>query len=312
MGGADGGSSTGTGGTDGGAVFPPEECTNMLDDDFDGAIDCMDTECAMDPMCLVSVTNVDYPVIAMGGTLIVTGRGFMNAAAVTIGGTNQPFVKNSDTQITIAKVSDATPLATRQLRVRTEMGGSASLRVTVIRLQINELDANQIGYDKEEFVEISTGVPNVNLNGYSLVAFSGAQADMSYMSIQLNGTTDANGLLLVGNANVVPPGGLTFGADTLQNGADAVGIFQSPASTFPSDSPATTNRLIDALVYSSGEGPDESLLDLFFGVMGTPQRVQVNETTTTSIQRCTHGRRDGRRFATGTPTPGAPNNVGCP
>jgi Lamin Tail Domain len=299
-------------------------CNDMMDEDCDGMIDCADSDCAMAPACnLVQVASVDYPVIAHGGSLVITGSGFMGATGVTIGGTNEMFVVNSDTQITIAAVDDATPIALQNLVVTTATGMAQPFGVTVIRLQINEIDSDSPGTDAAEFVEISTGVPNVSLAKYSMVFFNGNLAnDTSYLVMELNGTTDANGLLVLGNMGVVPmlPMTLTFAGNGLQNGPDAVALYQALPAAFPMNTAATTTKLIDVLVYETNDADDVSLLDTFFGA-GNPTRVQVDEgaggangpAEMNAIQRCSNGRRDGRKFGTSTPTPGAVNNImACP
>ncbi len=298
-------------------------CTDMMDEDCDGLIDCMDPDCSMNAACnIVSVTSVDYPVIAQGGTLVITGKGFMGATGVTIGGTNEMFVVDSDTQITIASVGDATPIAMQNIVVTTPAGTSMPFGVTVIRLQINEMDADTPGTDAAEFVELSTGVPNVNLNGYSLVFFNGNVAnDASYLAIGLNASANGTGLLLVGNTMLMPAPAITFANNGLQNGADAIAVFQALPAAFPNGTAATTMRLIDVLVYDTADADDATLLDTFFGPAGTPERVQVDEgmgganmpAEMNAIQRCSDGRRDGRKFGTSTPTPGAANGImPCP
>jgi hypothetical protein len=154
------------------------------------------------------------------------------------------------------------------------------------------------------------------------VFFNGAIAgDASYRSIELNALAGANGRLLVGNPGVVPAPALTFPIDTLQNGADAVALFQALAVTFPNNTPATATGLIDALVYGTADAGDGGLLDTLITTnILSPSRVQLDEgaspapAETQSIQRCGDGRRNGAKFLAGTlPTPGAANNVAaCP
>jgi hypothetical protein len=268
------------------------------------------------------VSSVNYPIIALGGRLVLTGFGFTGTTSVTVGGTSQPsFSVDSDTQITIASLASATLIGAQNVVVVKPSGSSASLSVTVIRLQISELDSDTAGTDALEFVEISTGVPNVSLAGYTLVFFDGAGAmEPSYSAIALS-AADANGLLLVGNPGVVPAPALTFPSNTLQDGADAVGIYQASPAAFPSNTPATSTGLIDALVYGTGDAPDGGLFNaLITSNVLSQARVQVDEgasptpAETQSIQRCGDGRRDGRKFLAGAPpTPGAANNVAaCP
>jgi hypothetical protein len=292
-------------------------CDDLADNDCDGSPDCADTDCAMDMTCLASkVTAVSYPVIAHGGKLVITGSGFTGATSVTIAGMTQMFTVDSDTQITIALVPDATPIGAQDLVVDTPNGVTAPFGLTVIHLLINEIDADQAAADTAEFVEIVTGVPGVSLAGYSLVFWNG-NGDISYNVLNLNGVTDANGLLFVGSPAMMPMPTIPFsGNSVVQNGQDAVGVYQAPTSDFPNGTAVTAANLIDVLVYDTAQADDPGLLDTLLGMMGAPERVQVEEVpiNTASIQRCADGRRDGRRFIAGEPpTPGAANNVmPCP
>jgi hypothetical protein len=292
-------------------------CNDMLDEDCDGLTDCADPDCSMNAACSsITVTAVDYPVIAQGGTLVITGMGFMGATGVKIGGTNEMFTVDSPTQITVTPVDDTTPIAMQNIVVTGPLGNSTPFGVTVIRLQINELDADtNPNPDAAEFIEVSTGVPNVNLTGYTLVFWNG-NGDVSYRAVHLNKSADANGLLFAGNTGTMPPSMITWPNDTLQNGADAVAIHQSLPAAYPTGSAvAAATRIIDALVYDTADADDPGLLDAFLGTGMDPKRVQVDETTLhpVSIQRCADGRRDGRRFVTGVPTMGTANSVAaCP
>jgi len=298
------------------------DCDDGVDNDCGGGVDCADTDCASDPVCLTTgVNSVDFPVIAHGGQLVITGAGFTGATAVTIGGIAQTgFVVNSDSQITIPAVPDLTPIgAAVPLVITTPGGDTTPFNLAVIHLVINELDSDTPGMDAGEFVEISTGVPGVNLTGYSLVFWNGSN-DQSYYATNLDVITDANGLVLVGNAGVVPAPAITFGGNVLQNGQDGAAIYQ--AAPFTNNTPVTAAGLIDALVYDTADADDDGLLDVLFGVMGTLGRVQVDEGTggaagpaeMQSVQRCDPARRRGDKFTAATPpSPGAPNTVAaCP
>ena len=129
-------------------------------------------------------------------------------------------------------------------------------------------------------------------------------------------------MLLTGNSGVVPAPAVTFANNFLQNGQDAVGVYQAPAASFVTSgvnaTPVTAVGLIDALVYDTADADDAQLLDALIGPVGTPGRVQVDEganpaSETQSIQRCGDGRKNGSKFAVGAPTPGAANGVAaCP
>ncbi len=295
-------------------------CSGGNDEDCDGMVDCMDPDCALTVACAsIGVAGVNYPVIAHGGTLVITGTGFTGATTVTIGGVGVPFTVDSNTQITTGAVLDTTPLAAQNLVVTTPVGATMPFQVTVIHLLINELDSDQVMTDMAEFVEIATGVPNVSLAGYTLVMWNGSN-DLSYLALNLAGTTDANGLLLAGNTTLVPPPSpmCTWAASSVQNGQDAISIHQAAVASFPTNTMVSAANLIDALVYDTADADDPGLLDALIGPVGTLGRVQVDEgaaptSETQSIQRCGDGRRRGDKFAVGAPTPGAANTVtACP
>lgn len=173
------------------------------------------------------------------------------------------------------------------------------------QILINELDSDNISVDDKEFIELKSAVPNFPLDGYVLVFFNGTgtNANKSYYNISLNGlTTDVNGLILIGNNSVVPVPERIFTNSIIQNGPDGVGLYSGSSSDFPINSLATTNNLIDALVYDTSD-PQIPSLQSSLGVT-----VQVNENlnnlgTTQSIQRKIDG-----TWEVKAPTPGANND----
>ncbi len=299
---------------------PEATCDDNSDNDCDGLIDCADGDCGQAPNCLpLGVSAVDYPVITHGGRLIITGNGFTGATSVTIGAVAQGFFVDSDTQITIPVIHDFTPVGAGQdLIVTVGVASTPAFDVTPIHLLINEIDADTPGTDALEFIELSTGVVGANLTGYTLVFFNGS-SDQSYFALDLNAVTAGNGQLLVGNSAVTPAPQITLANNFLQNGPDAVAVFQAPAAGFPNNTPVSAMRLIDTVVYDTNDPDDAALMDVLYGVVGTPGRVQVDEGPTPtsesqSIQRCGDGRRRGDKFGTvAPPTPGAQNGgVVCP
>ncbi len=170
---------------------------------------------------------------------------------------------------------------------------------------INEIDVDSPSTDTMEFIELLTAAPEQSLNGYVLVLFNGSNngGDSSYFALDLDGlTSDINGLVLIANQDVSPVGDFILFDNTIQNGADAVAIYQANDTDFPEGTLATTGDLVDAIVYDTNDPDDTGLL----GLLGLTE--QVNEgvngnSGTESIQRDT----DGSYFVT-TPTPGVLND----
>ena len=178
-------------------------------------------------------------------------------------------------------------------------------------LIINEVDSDTPSYDELEFIELyDGGVGNSALDGLVVVLFNGSD-DASYLAFDLDGyTTDAGGYFVIGTvagADIyVDPGDYGW----LQNGADAVALYNGDASDFPNDTPVTTDNLLDAIVYDTNDGDDAALLVLLNA--GQPQ---VNEDGSDdkdnhSNQRCPNGEGGARNTDTYTQfvaTPGAAN-----
>lgn len=164
---------------------------------------------------------------------------------------------------------------------------------------INEIDCDTPGTDTGEFIELKSTVPNFPLDGYVLVLFNGSTSgnDSSYFSLDLDGhTTDVNGLLLIGSNTVSPVPQLLISPNVIQNGADAVAIYQANGFDFPQGTQATTTNLVDAIVYDTGEATDTGLLALL-GL--TTQISEGGNNNTNSIQR---NETDGSYYVA-TPTP---------
>jgi hypothetical protein len=171
-------------------------------------------------------------------------------------------------------------------------------------LVINELDCDNPSIDTEEFVEIKSQTPNFSTDGYVLVFFNGSTSggDSSYLTIDLTGfTTDSNGLLVIGSTGVSPYPQLLISLSVIQNGADAVAIYQASPDDFPEETVATITNLIDVLLYDTSDSDDLTLIDIFNDDPNFQDIQQINEGSsgnTNSIQR----NNDGTYFS-GTPTP---------
>ncbi|WP_394906407.1 endonuclease [uncultured Mesonia sp.] len=133
------------------------------------------------------------------------------------------------------------------------------------QLTINELDCDTPSIDDQEFVELKSNTPNFDLTGFVLVFFNGSTSggNTSYLTLDLSGyTTDVNGILLIGSSTVSPVPQYIIAPNLIQNGADAVAIYQAAPTDFPDGTLATTTNLIDALVYGTSDPTATSLLNL--------------------------------------------------
>jgi hypothetical protein len=258
-----------------------------------------------------TITSLDYTVLAHGARVTITGTNLAATTDVSIAGSMQ-MLESADATSATFLVPDATPIGAGQTLTVTTPGGMATTSVTVIHLVIHELDADTPGTDAAEFVELAAGVPNVSLAGYVLVLWNGSN-NLSYLALDLNATTDANGLLLVGNTALTPA--LTFANNFLQNGQDGASVHQGAASSFPNNTLVTATGLLDAVVYDTSDADDPELLGTFYA--SAEARVQHDEATggandVNAVTRCSSARLDGRAFSVlAPPTPGAPN-TGCP
>ncbi|HSF15090.1 MAG TPA: MopE-related protein [Vicinamibacteria bacterium] len=293
------------------SVFPgaPELCNDETDNDCNELID---EGCASQSL---TISSVDYSVIAHGGDLSITGDGLGGVIDVTIGGVSQVFSVTSETQIEVTAVVDSTPTGIQDLVATTNGESSNPFPVTVVHLVINEVDVDQVGTDTAEFVELSSGVADADLSGYVVVLLNGS-TDTSYGAFELQGATNIDGLLWVGPSGLTPEPQIVFSSpeNQMQNGADAVALYQGALEDFPNGTPITTTGLLDVLVYGTADPADIGLLDGAFGT-GNPAAAQIDENAngskdTQSIQRCDTARLDGGVWLVSDPTAGAPNACG--
>ncbi len=189
-------------------------------------------------------------------------------------------------------------------------GASNTNALEPVTLIVNEVDADTEGTDTQEFIELfDGGAGNTSLSGFVVVLYNG-NGDASYDAFDLDGfTTDANGYFVLGNT-AVPNVSLVFGSNGLQNGADAVALYQDDAISFPNGTAVTTTNLVDALVYDTSDSDDTGLL-----VLLNAGQEQINEggagnNAGHSMQRIPNGEGGGRNTSTYTqeiPTPGVAN-----
>ena len=141
--------------------------------------------------------------------------------------------------------------------------GCISASSSFAAITINELDADQSGTDSAEFIELyDGGLGDTSLAGYSLVFYNGSN-DQSYRTVDLNNlTTNATGYFVIcGDNSLVDHCDLDLATNTnlIQNGADAIALYQAEAADFPNGTPVTNHNLISALVYDTNDNDDAGL-----------------------------------------------------
>ncbi|MEY4331212.1 MAG: hypothetical protein RL609_1960 [Bacteroidota bacterium] len=174
---------------------------------------------------------------------------------------------------------------------------------------INEVDADQMGSDTLEFVEL-VGAPNTSLDGYILVLFNGGDANnASYRTVDLTGQViPASGFFVIGSPYVANVNiNFDVNNNAIQNGADAIALYQAAAVDFPNGTAPTLTGLVDALVYGTADAEDVELMALF-----GPGQVQVDEgaaNNTESMSRVPDGGAANTfaLFVAQAPTPGSTN-----
>lgn len=143
--------------------------------------------------------------------------------------------------------------------------------ISFSQIRINEVDVDQTGTDVTEFVEILSDSPNFSLEDYIVVFYNGSDNE-SYRTVDLTGyVTDSEGFFIIGTS-ATPGVDIAIGtSNTIQNGPDAIAIYQDAASNFPNGTPVTNTNLIDAIVYGTNDDDDPELL------AGLDQTVQYDE-----------------------------------
>ncbi|HQF71221.1 MAG TPA: Ig-like domain-containing protein, partial [Promineifilum sp.] len=175
---------------------------------------------------------------------------------------------------------------------------------------INELDSDTSGNDTAEFVELyDGGTGGTDLSGLVLVLFNGKD-DRAYFAVDLDGArTNGDGYAIIGGPAL---GGVaTLPAAVIQNGPDAVALYEGDAADFPSGTAITTAGLRDAIVYGTSDPTDNGLL-----VLLAAGQAQVDENARAAAESDSSGRcpdgaglpRQTIAYLQNTPTPNAPNN----
>ena len=195
-------------------------------------------------------------------------------------------------------VEAPTQLSEVEQAARPSMAVDASAGITSTVL-INEVDADTPGADTQEFIELyDGGVGNTQLDGLVVVFYNGS-SDVSYNAFDLDGlTTDAHGFFLLGNAAVNPAPDIIFPNNGLQNGPDGVALYMGDASAFPSGTAATTDNLIDAVVYDTDDADDLGLLALLNAGQPQVNEAGAGDKDNHSNQRIPNGSGGGRNTET--------------
>lgn len=144
--------------------------------------------------------------------------------------------------------------------------------ISFAQITINEVDTDTPGTDTLEFIELLTPNGNELLDGFIIVFFNGGSTDdASYQTVDLSGfTSDDDGLFIIGNSAVANVD-IVIGNGILQNGADAIAVYQAAVADFPNGTAPTQANLIDAIVYGTDDVSDDALL----GALG--ETVQYDE-----------------------------------
>ena len=177
------------------------------------------------------------------------------------------------------------------------------------QIVINELDSDTPSIDDKEFVELKSTTPFFSLNGYVLVFFNAGSTSpyigtTSYYAIDLDGyTTDVNGNFLVGNVLLTPTPALSMLDATLQNGPDAIALYQANDTDFPLNTPATATGLVHAIAYSSNGTTQPTALMTILNVT-----VCVNENATSNAANHSIQRKVDGTYEVKAPTPGMNND----
>ncbi|XP_028904920.1 uncharacterized protein LOC114806082 [Ornithorhynchus anatinus] len=174
-------------------------------------------------------------------------------------------------------------------------------------LLINEINADNPGQDKSEFVELwhSSG-GRVSLDDYCLVFYDGHKLT-AYRALRLTGlATDDAGFFLAGSTGLQPPPALPLPPGTIQNGPDAIALHRG-GSACREGQPVTSRGLVDAWVHASRrERRPEELLRVL-----TPGREPLLEDASfhvgdESVERCP-GPGGSWTFQVAEPSPGREN-----
>ena len=126
------------------------------------------------------------------------------------------------------------------------------LQTVFSEVLISELNADTPRQDTKEYIELyNNDVSPVSLNNFVIVLYDGSTNE-AYRVIPLQGgSISPYGYYVIGSSNVDPQPDRDLGTEVniLQNGVDAVALYQGDLSQFTVGMSATAESLVDALVY---------------------------------------------------------------
>jgi hypothetical protein len=179
---------------------------------------------------------------------------------------------------------------------------------------INEIDSDSFNTpttDYHEFIELySTTGTTTPLDGLTLVLING-NGDVVYGgAVDLDGqSTDANGYYLLASNAVAGADNYTLlgAGNILQNGQDAVVLYQGDATSYPNGTAATSANLVDAIVYGTDDPDDTALL----AALGETTQYNEGPNPTSDAANITLSRFPNGigEFVQSVPTPDGPNQA---
>jgi hypothetical protein len=177
---------------------------------------------------------------------------------------------------------------------------------------INEIDSdsfNTPSTDYHEFIELySTTGTTTALDGLTLALING-NGDVVYAgAVDLDGqSTDANGYYLFASNAIAGADNYTLlgAGNILQNGPDAVALYQGDATSYPNGTAATSADLVDAIVYGTDDADDTGLL----AALGETTQYNEGPNPTSDAANITLARvpNGTGEFVQGVPTPRGAN-----
>jgi len=123
---------------------------------------------------------------------------------------------------------------------------------------INEINADSpTSTETFEFVELY-GTPNASLNGYTLAFCQGVDQTYYYKINLNNQSLDANGFFVVGSASV-PGVDIVIPASTIENGYDAVALYNGQSNLYNVGNNVVSTNLVDVSIYETNDATINAL-----------------------------------------------------